>query len=149
MWTKEDNRLYQKNWRRKKRLDPEFRIQENERSKNWKRENVHKSRAAASDWHRQLKIEVLTHYCGGTPYCQCPSGLCQIVDIRFLTVDHPNNDGASHRKLIGRTNLYRWLQKNNYPKGFRVLCWNCNCGRFHNNGICPHEAPAREDLAKS
>jgi hypothetical protein len=20
-----------------------------------------------------------------------------------------------------------------------VLCFNCNCGRYHNGGICPHK----------
>jgi len=34
--------------------------------------------------------------------------------------------------------LYRWLQKNNYPDWFQVLCHNCNSakGEFE---ICTHE----------
>lgn len=35
--------------------------------------------------------------------------------------------------------FYRWLRKHSYPKGnFRLLCFNCNCGRELNGGICPH-----------
>jgi hypothetical protein len=31
------------------------------------------------------------------------------------------------------------LKRMGYPSGFRVLCWNCNNAREHNDGICPHE----------
>jgi len=47
-----------------------------------------------------------------------------------LTIDHINKDGAKHRKSLnchGGIGFYLWLSKNNYPKGFRVLCFNCNC----------------------
>lgn len=32
-----------------------------------------------------------------------------------------------------------WLARHKYPEGFQLLCWNCNCGRAINGGICPHE----------
>ncbi len=35
--------------------------------------------------------------------------------------------------------------ENNFPPGFRVLCYNCNCGRNHNKGICPHKKPVEEE----
>ena len=35
--------------------------------------------------------------------------------------------------------FYLWLKRNNFPPGYQVLCWNCNCGRSINNGICPHK----------
>jgi hypothetical protein len=50
------------------------------------------------------------------------------------------NDGAEHRKQIGKsTNIYRWLIREKYPTGFQVLCFNCNCGKAFNKGTCPHE----------
>jgi hypothetical protein len=60
----------------------------------------------------------------------------------FLTIDHENGDGAAHRRQIGQGSivLYRWLRRNNYPPGFRTLCWNCNCAT-HKYGICPHKRP--------
>jgi len=82
-----------------------------------------------------LKIAVLEAY--GGPVCAC----CGEMDMRFLTIDHVNNDGAQHKKVIGKGSLYAWLKKNGYPEGFQVLCWNCNCGRHHNGGICPHKDP--------
>ena len=68
--------------------------------------------------------------------CVC----CGESRIIFLTIDHINNDGAEHRKSIRQgPPLYRWLIANAFPKeAFQVLCYNCNCGRFHNKGACPH-----------
>ena len=83
----------------------------------------------------ELKRETMNRY--GT-VCVC----CGESDIRFLTIDHINNDGADHRKAIsvsGGDNFYRWLRKNGFPDGFQVLCYNCNIGRHQNGGICPHK----------
>jgi hypothetical protein len=64
--------------------------------------------------------------------CSC----CGESESNFLTIDHIHNDGANHKKE--RTNtLYEWLVKNNFPEGFRTLCYNCNCGR--KLGSCPHK----------
>jgi hypothetical protein len=45
-----------------------------------------------------------------------------------LLIDHVADNGADHRRLIGRssTQLYRFLLKNNYPSGYQVLCHNCS-----------------------
>lgn len=70
--------------------------------------------------------------------CQC----CGEQNTKFLTLDHINNDGASHRKTLtsnGGAALLRWAIKNNYPHSLQLLCYNCNCGRFRNDGVCPHE----------
>jgi hypothetical protein len=81
------------------------------------------------------KLQVLSHYSNGTPICAC----CGETDIDMLSIDHVNNDGSKHRKQIG-DNIYLYLKNNNFPQeGYRVLCMNCNAGRAHNGGICPHE----------
>lgn len=96
-------------------------------------------------WKKELAIEVLTHYSNGTMKCACKK--CYYSDhdcpIEFLTLDHINNDGAEQRKQLfggrqGGARFYYWLKKNNFPEGFQVLCWNCNCGKIRNNGVCPH-----------
>jgi hypothetical protein len=69
--------------------------------------------------------------------CEC----CGISDIDLLSIDHINGNGNKHRKDIGVSaggNFYTWLINNNYPAGFRVLCYNCNCSLGH-NGYCPHK----------
>ena len=39
------------------------------------------------------------------------------------------NGGEKERRSItgGSAGFYRWIHKNNYPIGYRVLCLNCNC----------------------
>lgn len=92
--------------------------------------------------HWNLKVEVIQHYGG---ICSCPP--CGEKNIKFLTIDHPLNDGFKYRNMVGSNrqrsgdNLYRWLKRHNYPKGFRVQCYNCNCGRQNNSEnptVCPH-----------
>ena len=84
----------------------------------------------------KLKLEIFVHYGGNPPQCAC----CGERHIEFLTIDHINNDGAKHRKETGNGDrFYRWLVKNNFPDGLQVLCWNCNCGKRINSGICPHK----------
>lgn len=67
---------------------------------------------------------------------------------QFLTLDHINNDGASHRREVfgeSRTSagshrsLYCWIIRNNFPSMFQVLCMNCNWGKRINGGVCPHK----------
>jgi len=82
----------------------------------------------------------------GGSVCAC----CGETDIRFLTIDHVDGDGAQHRKLIGGGgNTYKWLRQNGYPSGFQVLCYNCNMGRYRNGGICPHNDPNNEEIKQN
>jgi hypothetical protein len=64
----------------------------------------------------------------------------------FLQIDHVNNDGAEHRKQLGRggSRLYQWLRKHNFPTGFQVLCANCNRGKAL-LGVCPHQLKVKGD----
>jgi hypothetical protein len=69
--------------------------------------------------------------------CVC----CEETEVKFLTIDHIDDNGAAHRRSIGSggSRLYRWLRKHNFPSGFQVMCLNCNLGRYRNNGVCPHK----------
>jgi len=73
-----------------------------------------------------LKKEVLTHYGNGKLACV----KCGFNDIRALTIDHISGGGNAHRRQLstgkqGGANFYRWLRQNNYPRGYQVLCMNC------------------------
>jgi hypothetical protein len=81
------------------------------------------------DWY--AKIKALNAY-GGK--CKC----CGENEPKFLAIDHENGGGNEHRKTIGNQTIYLWLKKNNYPKGFRVLCHNCNMAIAFWK-ICPHK----------
>jgi hypothetical protein len=70
--------------------------------------------------------------------CAC----CGEMQPMFLTIDHVNNDGAMHRKIVGGkggSSFFQWLRRNKYPPGFQVLCRNCNWGKHVNGGVCPHQ----------
>lgn len=90
------------------------------------------NRAAAG----KARAKCLVAYSGDPPRCQCPG--CGETHVEFLTIDHVDGNGAEHRRSLNRSNTYAWLVRNNFPPGFRVLCWNCNCSRGRYR-YCPHE----------
>lgn len=104
-----------------------------EKQKEWYLRNCIKIK----DRREQVRNLILEHY---GKQCNC----CGESNRRFLTIDHINNDGAQERrKLFGSTGgtSYRtdlFIIKNNYPDTYQILCYNCNCGKERNNGICPH-----------
>jgi len=85
----------------------------------------------------RAKCRVLEHY-GGE--CNC----CGEERIEFLTIDHIEGGGNSHRKeIFGNQNqsgsrFYRWIIKQGYPNDYQVLCWNCNTAKHYYN-MCPHK----------
>ncbi|MDN5846516.1 MAG: hypothetical protein L0H53_09615 [Candidatus Nitrosocosmicus sp.] len=82
----------------------------------------------------ELRKEVISHYSYGKNECAC----CKESIFEFLTVDHINGGGRTHRKTHGG-HFYEWLKSHNFPKGYQILCWNCNStkGLY---GQCPHES---------
>ena len=110
---------------------------ENNREENRKRcriyafKNKEKINNYSKQWSRRNREDVLAHY--GNK-CEC----CGEDKKEFLSIDHINGGGNKHRKDIGHLNIYVWLKRNNYPKGFRILCHNCNMAKaFY--GYCPHK----------
>jgi len=114
-----------------------------ERARAWSARNPELKRVLAEKGRRSIKIEVFNAY-GGVK-CVCAG--CEETRLEFLTIDHIDGGGHKHRdkkgRRIGGTAIYHWLKKRGYPKGFRVLCMNCNCSRgFY--GYCPHEFETRD-----
>ena len=79
-------------------------------------------------------------YGGENSQCVC----CGERESIFLAIDHIYNNGAEERKklknvgITGGAAFYFWLRKNGYPKGYQVLCYNCNIGKYR-CGECPHK----------
>jgi hypothetical protein len=91
-------------------------------------------------WFRRQRITVLEHYSGDVPKCAC----CGETRVEFLALDHISAGGAQHRKTVGNgSNMWRWLLKQGFPEGYRVLCHNCNqaLGAW---GYCPHQREAEK-----
>lgn len=72
--------------------------------------------------------------------CVC----CKEKELSFLTIDHISNDRGKdiykNGKRITGIFLYKKIIKNNFPNIYQILCWNCNWGKYKNNGICPHQS---------
>lgn len=88
----------------------------------------YRERQRRSRIRRRLRV---IEYYGGK--CRC----CGEKDYEFLCIDHIKGGGRKHRDIVG-ANVDRWIIKNKFPKGFRILCHNCNMsmGMY---GYCPHK----------
>lgn len=64
-----------------------------------------------------------------------PCEICGETDLKFLTIDHINNDGAERRRNgeVFGIQLIRSFRKMGWPnslrKDYRLLCFNHNCCR--------------------
>ena len=95
-----------------------------------------RGRKYAKARHARRRAAAILAYGGA---CQC----CGETELVFLAIDHVDGGGNQHRKEIGAsgsTTIYRWLEANDYPEGFQVLCHNCNYARSQPCG-CPHQTP--------
>jgi len=120
----ERNREATRNWQKRPENKP--------RSARWY--SMPENKVRKREYQFKQRIMVPQHYSGsGIPFCAC----CGEANIEFLQVDHVDGGGTQHRKLIGKSALYRWLIQQGYPQGFRVLCANCNLS-YGLYGYCPH-----------
>lgn len=152
----EDKRAYHREWYAK---HPEIKEKKRVAVAKWRDENPEKIRAYRESWNKdnhwvrssegrekdkevakirraRLRMAALTKYGGNPPKCAC----CGEGTLEFLSIDHINGGGNKHRqrlKLKAGFEFYRWLENNNYPEGFRVLCHNCNLSLGY-YGYCPH-----------
>jgi hypothetical protein len=124
--------------------------------KKWRKKNPDKLRLINGKYYKVNRVKLnaaykkqrdknrlicIVHYGGPEPKCAC----CGENRLEFLSIDHIKGKGNAHRKEIKRwgSTFYKWLIQNRFPRGFRVLCHNCNfsLGAY---GYCPHthEGPA-------
>lgn len=116
-----------------------------EQKKQWRLDNPDKIKACyerhkeLTNFKRKMRIYLLKlcaidHYSGGTRRCAC----CGETRLEFLTIDHLQDAPHKRNRTDGGTGFFYWLKKHHYPKGFRILCMNCNfaIGKF---GYCPHK----------
>lgn len=84
---------------------------------------------------QRRRLEALVRLGGA---CTC----CGLEDVRFLTFDHTESDGAAHRLEMGAGGgkaIVNWLFRIGFEQDkVQVLCFNCNFGKACNGGVCPH-----------
>lgn len=72
--------------------------------------------------------------------CVC----CGESNKKFLTIDHINNDGYKEKKEPygkGSNIALKYaakIRRGEKIENLQILCFNCNCGKARNKGICPH-----------
>lgn len=143
----QNQRSYAKNAEKCRKYSREYARNHKEQvkiaQKKWREENKERCRVYAMQYHRankpryrgyrlKLKMSCLNAY-GST--CAC----CGESKWEFLTIDHIKGGGTRHReelKTVGSA-FYQWLKNNNFPSGYRVLCYNCNCC-LGQHGYCAH-----------
>lgn len=146
-WCLKCNAYAAKLWR----LNNPEKAKERDRKKYWR--NPEKSREYSLRYYRRnrehnieknkqyidnLRKEVYTAY---GSICKC----CGETNMKFLTLDHVNNNGKQHRiSLVGknRGGMYetlKWAKENGYPNCLQLACYNCNMGKARNKGVCPHK----------
>ena len=118
--------------------DGEYKRKNNKRTRQWYQEHRDEARKYRLDYYQRNKIKfqkLEKEYCrkrkikvfeayGGS---QC--SICNTNDFEVLTVDHIKGGGTKHRRSFKSYDgqaIYRWIIKNKFPVGFRVLCRNCN-----------------------
>ena len=103
------------------------------RARLWRKNNRERANFLCKKSQYKCRVETIKAY-GGK--CKC----CGETEIKFLSIDHVNNNGKEDRKLHGGgTKFYFYLRRMGYPKkGYQILCYNCNFAKGH-YGKCPHK----------
>ncbi len=84
---------------------------------------------------RESKKIVFGKYSDGSPKCAC----CGSENYDCLDIDHiEGRKTMGHDMTMVAHKLYRYLIRNKFPRGFQILCHNCNKAKSH-FGKCPHQ----------
>ena len=99
-----------------------------------------KRRAQKAKWKPGYKSilweDTFDHY-GDS--CAC----CGETNHTFLTIDHMQ--GRGEHKGWSTLKVLVDLRRRGWPEGYRILCFNCNCGRERRKDKrCPHELGAQK-----
>lgn len=148
-WLERRNLAYRAYIQRKKTEDPEwYEKRKVSKKESYLRHRVLKPRHKMSpeektrrrmEYYQRVKRIVLNAYGG---ICDC----CGERDFKVLSIDHIGNGRPEGRKRHGN-NLYVILRRSNFPKGYRVLCLNCNMALgFY--GYCPHKGVPNGSLTR-
>lgn len=97
-------------------------------AKSWYDRNIERGRAIQKEYRARIKAETISAYGG---FCVC----CGESELTFLTVDHI----VPKRKAMAcGAPFYVKLKKHGFPKGYQILCFNCNQAK-RTSSVCPHK----------
>lgn len=107
------------------------------RARKWVLDNPDKAKEYRARRKKKILDAIYGHY---GSVCKC----CGETQIKFLTIDHVNNDGYKERRrqngsMVGGGYLYARIVNAGFPMTYQILCMNCNFGKSRNGGVCPHK----------
>jgi hypothetical protein len=128
-----------RNPRRRRYITKKAEDKDPERTRQLRRFNFYR-------WKENNAARVLEHYSNGSPACAC----CGESERDFLAVDHIDGHGNEHRRKIfgyvqGGGRFYSWLIRQGFPRGFQILCFNCNMSKAK-HGTCVHRVKPEPPL---
>jgi len=95
------------------------RIHYNQYMRDYNKKNRIKVNETNRKYRQGLKDKIYSNY---KPVCNH----CGITDLRCLSIDHVNNDGASERKIYGvSVKFFRYIINQGFPDKYQILCMNC------------------------
>ena len=121
------------------------------------RQKIHNQKpesiAKAKNTRDNNRLKILQYYSknlshSDIPCCNC-CGLNEHTD--FLAIDHiagkkqmdsePELVKLGYKSKFKVGKLQKFILDNNFPKGFQILCHNCNHAKSvpENKNVCPHE----------
>jgi len=130
----------------KRKYDREYRLRPEVHEKRLKDAKKYRSRPEVNKKRRQydkdLRLKICSVYSkrhsnSDVPCCRCCG---ENTDIRFLAVDHiDGRKNLPKEQDVEGDHLISWLNRNNCPEGYQILCHNCNSakGKPRNNNECP------------
>jgi hypothetical protein len=142
------NSLHMREWA-KTPAGMEYRKKHAQYMKEYRKRNRKKVNLKQQENYDRVRVEVLKHYGGDPPKCAC----CGEDNLVFLSIDHIKGNGSAHRRKIdpkkkmGGNGFVYWLKKNKFPKGYQILCYNCNFAK-RQNAKCPHQTGAAHIRSK-
>lgn len=134
-WCRDCSKIELKKWYYKRMKDKKWRLRWAKKTRLYYQNNLEKVKEQSKKKHLKIRLETLKMYSkSGSIECVC----CGEKHYEFLAIDHIDGGGSKHMKTIKSKHLAFWLKQNNYPKGFQILCHNCNMAKgFY--GKCPHQ----------
>lgn len=130
---------------------PERRAKRREYATKYRQDPKNRVGEKASSYRDSIRLKILQNYSkalsnSDVPCCNCCG---QKSHVDFLAVDHiagkkemdsePELVKLGYSSKLTSARLRKFILENNFPKGFQILCTNCNFakGMIKNNNKCP------------
>jgi len=99
------------------------------------KKSTNKATIRENMYGHKLKSDVMEAYSNGRAQCKC----CGFDNIDGLSIDHIcGRKQRGHERTFSSKVFYQYLKREKFPKGYQVLCINCNSAKGKIEK-CPHQ----------